>query len=167
MRVYCRPGATPFERLEAYLAFCLCHRPDTLEQVAELLVWAMGSGPTREESIRRLLSQRVDDPAEALGMARAVLLLCGLTPEQGVDLSGRPRIDFDRLMEGGYRHPDPASPTVYAAPSLLDAYNHMGAGFARGVDRMFRAVTGQPLSEHLRRALALLNPAGPELSFGR
>ena len=32
----------------------------------------------------------------------------------------------------------------------------MGAGFARGVDRVFQAATGQPLSEHLRRALSLL-----------
>jgi len=166
LRVYCRPGATPLERLEAYLAFCLCHRPDTLRQVAGLLVWATGCGPAREESIRELLSRHVDDPAEALGMARAVMLLCGLTPEQGVDLTGRPKIDFDHLMEGDYRHPDLASPTAYAVPSLLDAYHHMGAGFARGVDRMFQAVTGQPLCEHLRRALALLDPASPEVSFG-
>lgn len=160
MRAYCRPSATPLERLEAHLAFQLCSRPEVAPRVADLLVWATGSGPGREAAIREaFLSRTVVEPAEAVGVARAVLVLCGVAPEHGAELTGEPREDFARLMEGHYKHHDLGSPAAYAVPSLLDAYCHMGAGFARGVDRVFQAVTGHPLAEHLRRALSLLDPA--------
>ncbi len=159
MRVYYRPGATSLERLEALIAFYLCSKPEIPERVADLLAWATGSGPARESLIREAFSgESIPDPAEALGMARAVLLLCGVAPERGRQLTGQPREDFVRLIGGEFHHQDLASPEAYAAPSLLEAYCHMGAGFARGVDRVFHAVTGQPLAEHLRRALALLQP---------
>lgn len=159
MRVYCRPGATSLERLEALIAFYLCSKPEIPQKVADLLVWATDGGPARERAIRDAFpAECIPDPAEALGMARAVLLLCGVAPERGKQLTGQPREDFSRLMEGRYRYQDLGSPEAYAVPSLLEAYCHMGAGFARGVDRVFQAVTGQPLAEHLRRALALLEP---------
>lgn len=158
--MYCRPGATSLERLEALTAFYLCSRPEIPQQVAGLLIWATDGGPARECAIQEAFSgDSVSDPAEALGMARAVLLLCGVAPEQRQQLTGQPRRDFTRLMKGSFRHHDLASPEAYALPSLLEAYSHMGAGFARGVDRVFQAATGQPLVEHLRRALALLEPA--------
>jgi len=157
LRAYYRPGATPLERLETLVALYLCSRPGIPERVADLLVRATGCGTAREVLIREAFSSRsVPDPAEALGMARALLLLCGVAPEHGQRLSGQPREDFARLLEGQFPHPDLASPESYAVPSLLEAYCHMGSGFARGVDRVFRAVTGRPLVEHLRRALALL-----------
>jgi len=159
LKVHCRPGATPLERLEAYLAFCLCHKPDVPCQLADLLVWAANVGPIRERAIRQAFSpDSLGEPAEALGMARAVLLLCGMVPERCGELTGQPRLDYAGLLDGTHRPPDLASPTVYAVPSLLEAYHRMGAGHARGVDRVFLAVTGQPFSEHLRRALALLDP---------
>lgn len=168
MKVYCRPGATPVERLEGYLAFCLYFKSEILERVADLLVWATDAGPLRERAIRQAFSNgNVGDPAEALGMARAVLLLCGVAAEHGTPLTGEPRVDFANLMGGEYRHADLTSPAAYAVPSLLDAYHHMGAGYARGVDRVFQAVTGHTLSAHLRRALALLDPFSyPEASCG-
>ena len=101
----------------------------------------------------------MEDPAEAMGAARAVLLLCGVAAENWQRLTGNPREDFARLMEGEYRRQELTVPEAYAVPSLLDAYCHMGAGFARGVDRVFQAVTGHPLIEHLNRALALLEQA--------
>lgn len=157
MRAYCRPGATPIEQLEAHLAFQMHTRPQVTQRVADLLAWATNSGPAREETIRDSFSQgTTGNPAEALGMARAVLFLCGVAPENGDQLYGHPRLDFARLLEGEFRRQDLASPRSYALPSLLEAYSHMGAGFARGVDRVFQAATGQPLSEHLRRALSLL-----------
>jgi hypothetical protein len=128
--------------------------------MAELLAWATGGGSGREIALKEAFApESIEDTAEALGMARAALFLCGVAPEYRVRLSGNPREDLARLMEGQYRHRDLASPNAYAAPSLLDAYCHMGAGFARGVDRVFRAATGRPLAEHLSRALALLEPA--------
>ncbi|MGE5617769.1 MAG: hypothetical protein ACM3US_00755 [Sphingomonadaceae bacterium] len=160
MRVYCRPGATPLERLEALTACYLRSKPEIPGQVADLLIWATGCGPAREGAVRAAFRFGcVPDPAEALGMARAVLLLCGIAPEYRQRLTGRPRRDLTHLLQGRYRHHDPASPEAYALPSLLDAYCHMGAGFARGVDRVFQAVTGRPLAEHLQRAFALLEPA--------
>ncbi len=167
MRVYCRPGATSLERLEALIAFYLCSKPEIPRQVADLLVWATDGGPAREAAIRSAFPPGcVPDPAEALGMARAVLLLCGVAPEHRKPLTGRPRQDFTRLMEGHYRYQDLGSPEAYNAPSLLEAYCHMGAGFARGVDRIFLAATGQPLAGHLRRALTLLQPALPSEASG-
>lgn len=157
MRAYCRPGATPVEQLEAHLAFQMHTRPQVTQRVAGLLAWATNSGPAREETIRDALSQGTGgNPAEALGMSRAVLFLCGVAPENAGQLYGHPRLDFARLLEGEFRRQDLASPRSYALPSLLEAYSHMGAGFARGVDQVFQAATGQPLSEHLRRALSLL-----------
>ncbi len=159
MRVYYHPGATAHERLEALIASYLRSKPEVPPQVAELLAWATDCGPAREVTIREVFSSGcVLDPAEALGMARAVLLLCGVTPEHGLRLTGQPRTDFARLMEGEFHHRNLESPESYAAPSLLEAYCHMGAGFARGVDRIFEAATGQPLAGHLRRAMALLPP---------
>ncbi len=60
------------------------------------------------------------------------------------------------LHQCAHRSDGPGSPAPFEAPSLVEGYCHMGAGFSRGVDLVFRAVTGQPLSEHLRRALRLL-----------
>ncbi|HEX9014712.1 MAG TPA: hypothetical protein VF960_01780 [Chloroflexota bacterium] len=97
-----------------------------------------------------------DHPGEALGMARALLFFCGLTMESERALVGGPRQDFARLMRGDFRPVDLAAPTSYAAPSLVDGYCYMGASFARGMDRVFEGVTGQPLGEHMRRALAVL-----------
>ncbi|MGI5837091.1 MAG: hypothetical protein ACOX87_11495 [Chloroflexota bacterium] len=51
--------------------------------------------------------------------------------------------------------PSPQPPL--AAPSMLDTYHHMGAGFTRGMDRVFQVVTEYNLSEQPRRALALLD----------
>jgi len=136
--------------------------------LADLLVWVGNLGPNREKAIRQAFSpDSLGEPAEALGMARAVLLLCGIAPEHCGELTGQPRLDFIKLLDGKHQPPDLASPTVYAVPSLLEAYHRMGAGHARGVDRVFLAMTGQPLSEHLRRALALLDPVGfPQASIG-
>ncbi len=156
MRVYCRPGATPLEQLEALIAFYLCSKPEIPPQVGELVLWVTGGGTARETAVREAFpTECVPDPAEALGMARAVLLLCGVAPEHRPRLTGRPREDFALLMEGHYHPQSLGSPDDYALPSLLEAYCHMGAGFARGVDRVFHAVTGNPLAEHLRRALSL------------
>lgn len=167
MRVYCRPGATPLEQLEARLAAQLCSRPEIPQRVADLLVWVTDSGPARERAIRDAFpAERIGDPAEALGIARVVLLLCGIAPESKEQLSGDPKEDLANLLEGQYRTRDLASPSAYAFPSLLEAYCHMGAGFARGVDRVFRVVTGQPLSEHVRRALVLLEPSGQARASG-
>lgn len=157
MRVYCRPGATSMERLEAYVASGLCSRPEVSRQVAELLAWSIDGDPSREMAIRNAFVGRCfEDPAEALGAARALLLLCGVAPECCRELTGRPREDYSRLLKGCFRPPAPASPAAYAAPSLLESYCHMGTGFARGVDLVFWAATGRPLIAHLRRALALL-----------
>ena len=157
MRAYCRPGATPIERLEGYLASCLYSKSDALQQVAELLVRTTNAGPARSQAIRLLFSNGDRcDPAEALGIARAVLLLCGIAPERCTSLSGKPKADLSNLISGDYHQIDLTSPESYAAPSLLYAYHHMGAGFARGIDLVFQVVTGHTLAEHLRRALALL-----------
>lgn len=169
MRVYCRPGATSLERLEALVAFYLCSKPEIPGRIADLLVWATDCGPAREGLIREAFSREsAPDPAEALGMARAVLLLCGVAPERDHHLlTGRPRRDFTRLIKGHFLCQDLASPEAYAVPSLLEAYCCMGVSFARGVDRVFQGVTGQPLAEHLRRALALLDPTpASEASLG-
>lgn len=140
------------------MASCLSSKPEISERVADLLIWASGAGPSRAQAIRLLFSDCCTcDNAEVLGMARTVLLLFGIAPEHKTPLSGEPRTDLANLMEGEYPLPDLSSPATYAAPSLLDAYHHMGAGFTRGVDRVFHVVTGHTLAEHLRRALALLD----------
>ncbi len=159
VRAYCRPGATPLERLESYVASRLCSREDFPQQLAELLSWATSSGPARSDAIRAVFpSTCVRHPGEALGMARAVLVFCGVTPEREMELSGHPREDFVRLMAGRYRSGDLGSPDSFDAPNLIEGYCYMGASFSRGVDLVFRAVTGQPLSEHLSRALRVLGP---------
>ncbi len=162
MRVHCRPGATPLEKLEALVAGHLCSDPEMPQQLADLLVWATGCGPARERAVRAALRQKdIGDLAEALGMARALLLLSGVATDPEERLCGRPRVDFARMMEGRFHPQDLAAPEAYAAPILVDGYCHMGAGFARGMDRVFTAVTGRALGEHLRRALALLEPSAP------
>jgi hypothetical protein len=159
LRVPCRPGATPLERLEALVAYHICSNPEIPQQLADLLIWATDCGPTREQAVRGAFPQSgIPDPAEALGMVRALLLLSGVATDRVERLSGRPGEDFARMMEGRFHPLDLASPDVYVAPVLVDGYCHMGAGFARGMDRVFGAVTGQPLSEHFRRALAMLEP---------
>ncbi len=166
MRVYCRPGATSLERLEAHVAFRLCSRPEASGQMAELLSSVIGPNRAPEAAPGQPFLSPIADPAEALGVARAVLLLCGLAPEHRVALTGNPREDFARLVKGCYRAPDPGSPETYALPSLLDAYCHMGAGFARGVDAVFATVTGSSLGDHLRRALALLERPADRTEVG-
>lgn len=157
VRAYCRPGATPLERLESYVASRLCSGEDFPQRLAELLSWATNSGPARAAAIRaEFPTTRVSHPGEALGMARAVLVFCGLTPERERELSGRAREDFICLMARRYRNEDLGSPASFEAPNLVEGYCYMGASFSRGVDLVFRAVTGQPLSAHLSRALRVL-----------
>ncbi len=161
MRAYYHPGATPHERLESQIAHQLCTRPEMSSRLADLLVWAAGLGPAREAALREALPPVcVSHPGEALGMARAALFFCGLTMENEAQLSGRPREDLDRLLKGRFRVMDLAAPASYAVPSLVEGYCYMGASFARGMDKVFEAVTGLPLGEHLRRALALLKSPG-------
>ncbi len=157
MRAYYRPGATSFERLESHMAHLLCSRPDAAARLADRLVMAAGLGPTREETLRNELpAECISHPGEALGMARAVLFFCGVRQNDEKELTGRPREDFAAVLKG-YFHPlDLASPASYTDAGLVEGYCYMGASFARGMDRLFHAVTGQPLKEHLRRALALL-----------
>jgi hypothetical protein len=146
--------------LEALIAGQLCSDPEMPQQLADLLVWATGCGPTREQAVRVAFQQTdISDPAEALGMARALLLLSGVATDPEERLCGRARVDFARMMEGRFHPQDLASPDAYAAPVLVDGYCHMGAGFARGMDRIFAAVTGHALCEHLRRALAMMEPS--------
>ncbi len=159
MRVYCRPGATPLERLEAYLAFCLRAQGEAAGRVADLLVAAVDPSPPREAAIRQLFQSPLGDPAEALGAARAVLILCGLLRERGRGLTGDPRRDLARLVEGEHLPLAPPSPESYEAPDLLEGYCYLGASFARGMDAVFGAVTGRGLEEHLSRALGMLEPS--------
>ena len=160
MRAYYRPGATPFERLESHIAHLLCSRPETASHLADRLVAAACLGPSREKLLREVLPAGcITHPGEALGMARASLFFCGLTQEDEVGLTGRPREDFTGLLKGRFEPLDLASPESYEAPSLVEGYCFMGASFARGMDKLFLAVTGQPLAEHLRRALTLLQPS--------
>ena len=159
MKVYCRPGATPFERLEAHIAFHLRCRPEVCRPVGRVLSDSTGKPETDGAWGGPLPSERIENPAEALGAARAILLLCGVAAENQSGLTGNPREDFARLLEGRYGRRSLAAPEAYAVPSLVNAYCHMGASFARGVDRVFQAVTGQPLAEHLNRAFKLLEQA--------
>ncbi len=157
MRAYCRPGATAFERLESHVAHLLCSRPEMSGRLAELLVEVAGLGPARESAVRKALPDGcADHPGEALGVARAVLFFCGVSLENERALVGGPRQDFARLIHRGFHPVDIAAPGSYATPSLVEGYCYMGASFARGMDRVFEGVTGQPLGEHMRRALAVL-----------
>jgi len=160
LRAYYRPGATAFERLESHIAHLLCSRPETSTRLADLLVWTAGLGPAREAAIRQALPAGcIAHPGEALGLARATLFFCGLTRENERNLSGKPREDLAELLEGKVRQLDLASPASYAVASLVEGYCYMGASFARGMDKVFQAVTGRPLGEQLGRALALLRPS--------
>lgn len=157
MRAYYRPGATSFERLESHIAHLLCSRPETAVRLADRLVLAAGLGPSREGTLRDALpAECISHPGEALGMARASLFFCGVRQEVERTLTGRPREDFSAVLKGYFQPLDLASPAAYADSGLVEGYCFMGASFARGMDRLFHAVTGQPLGEHLRRALALL-----------
>jgi hypothetical protein len=157
VRAYYRPGATSFERLESHIAHLLCSRPETATHLADRLVLAAGVGPGREKAIREALpAGYFSHPGEALGIARASLFFCGVTQEEEGVLTGRPRGDFAAVLKGYFRPLDLASPASYTDPGLVEGYCFMGASFARGMDRLFHAVTGQPLGEHLRRALTFL-----------
>jgi hypothetical protein len=130
-------------------------------RLADLLVHAAGLGPGREAALREALPAGcLTHPGEAMGIARAALFFCGLTRENEGLLTGRPREDFAGLLGGGFRRLDLASPASYGIESLVEGYCYMGASFRRGMDSVFHAVTGRPLGEHLRRALALLRPSG-------
>ena len=160
MRAYCRPGATSFERLESHIAHLLCSRPETATRLVDQLVRTAGLGEVRQAALRRVFPVGcVTHPGEALGMARAALFFCGITAENERELTGRPREDFAALLKGYFRPLDLTSPSSYAALSLVDGYCYMGASFARGMDQVFEAVTGQPVKEHLRRALTFLKPS--------
>jgi hypothetical protein len=160
VRAYWRPGATPFERLEGYLAARLRTQERVGRRVAALLTAATGQGPDRERDFQEVLQPgSIDHPAEALGIARAVLFLCGVCKQADDRLIGDPEVDLKRLLSGELLRDYSTSPSVYAAPELVDGYCYMGASFARGVDRLFLIATRQPFNEHLNRALTMVGSA--------
>jgi hypothetical protein len=160
VRAYWRPGATALERLEGYLASRLRTQERVGRRVAAILAATTGQGPDREGEFREVLQPGgVDHPAEALGIARAALFLCGVCTCGDERLTGDPEADLRRLLSGEFRRDDPTSPSVYATPDLVEGYCYMGASFARGVDRLFLIATRQPFNEHLHRALTLVGSA--------
>lgn len=160
MRIYWRPGATPMERLEGYLGCRLRTRKDVSRRVAALLSKAVATDSSRQSALREAFAPgSIEHPAEAMGVARAVLFLCGVCDDAVERLTGDPKADLRQLLAGEFLRDDLNSPSAYAVPDLVEAYCHMGASFARGMDRAFLATTGQPLAEHLYRAITIAEPA--------
>jgi hypothetical protein len=159
-RSYWRPGATPLERLEGYLAARLRTQERVGRRLAALLATATGHGPDREAEFREaLIPGSIASPAEALGMARAAMFLCRVCDDGVSRLTGDPETDLRRLLSGELRHDASTSPCMCAWSEMVEGYCYMGASFARGMDRLFLLATRRPFNEHLHRAMTLVGSA--------